>query len=742
LEVSTNVTDVETLKPGSQGRAGDITPTTVATPSRRRDGTAKNQDKNANGLEELMRKRGIDEAWNALEEMQGQGINTDKYTISRMLMKTVGDGRSRMNTQRVYRGIGLVEKFIDVQPKDVDEVLLNALLDTCCRLKDLARLESVVQRMRELKVTPSPVTLGILVKTYGQAGDIEKVLQVWDEMEAQRGQANAVTFGCMIDACVKCNRLDKAVEIFASMRSSGKHRNTILYTTMIKGYGLNKDVASALKLFREMAAENVPYNTITYNSIIDACVKGGDLLTAETLLHEIAAPTSNLEPDLITFSTLLKGYCHAGDLDKALQLVDGIKARGLRCDELVYNTLMDGCVKANDVAAGVGLFEEMVQNGMRPSTITHSILARLYQRAGYEDDAAEAVAQLYRHHGVERPMAGEGQKGGKGSGKGRRGSHQRSPFGSGAASPAGSPMSGYGMHQNDMCWNSWGEMSYDGYGNPSAASTPCGSPMHQTGGHGNCMYFNVDQMQAMPPLPGMGGSEYGTPMSSQMASPYTSFQGSPCMSPANSIESQMPNGMMPMPGGSPQHSQVQFTNGPMSTAPLPQLPPFPCSGPHMGNMQQMPPADMNNQQCGFFTMQQQGAPQMMQQQSPMNGSMPQQPQMMQPSSGDMTCGMPQHQPQMMQPSSGAVTSAPFNAGPNLCWQQSQNAPGQQSPFPMPLSPPHDLAHSCAPSQPQQSMPQQQPQQQAYFDFMPGSGQGQTPTMQMGGGPGPENPFCL
>ena len=63
--------------------------------------------------------------------MQRQGISTDKFIVSRMLMKTVGDGRNRWNPARVYRGIALVEKFIDLQPKDVDEVLFNALLDTC-----------------------------------------------------------------------------------------------------------------------------------------------------------------------------------------------------------------------------------------------------------------------------------------------------------------------------------------------------------------------------------------------------------------------------------------------------------------------------------------------------------------------------------------------------------------------------------------------------------------------------------
>merc|ERR1719443_1006167 len=115
------------------------------------------------------------------------------------------------------------------------------------------------------------------------------------------------------------------------------------------------------------------------------------------------APGSKIQPDLITFSTILKGYCHIGDLDRALQVAETIKSRGFHCDELVYNTLMDGCVKANDLSAGIGLFAEMTQSGMTPSSITHSILVRLYQRNGYKGDCFDAVALLYEHHGLDRP---------------------------------------------------------------------------------------------------------------------------------------------------------------------------------------------------------------------------------------------------------------------------------------------------------------------------------------------------
>jgi pentatricopeptide repeat protein len=695
------------------GRSPALSPMGVATPSRGgRSGehggrSGERRERTATALEEVMRKQGVDEAWNSLEVMQGQGIQTDKYTISRMLMKTVGDGRSRMNPPRIYRAIALVEKFVELQPKDVDEVLLNALLDTCCRLKDLTRLESIMQRMRDLKITASPVTLGILVKTYGQAGDIQKVLQVWEEMEKQRGQANAVTFGCMIDACVKCNRLDKAVEIFKGMRESGKHRNTILYTTLIKGYGLDKDLNSALELFREMPRENVPYNTITYNSIIDACVKGGELATAESLLREITAPTSPLEPDLITFSTLLKGYCHAGELDKALQLAECIKSRGLRCDELVYNTLMDGCVKANDVTAGVGLFEEMVHNGMRPSAITHSILTRLYQRAGYEEDASEAVSQLYQHHGIERPTGGD-----RGKGAGR---HHREHYGRGAnrGSPTASPMSGYGMHQDQGGWSNWGEAGhgYESYGDQSAASTPCGSPHHQIGGNANGVFLPMDAMRPMPPpFPGMGGSDYASSCAGQtpMGSGYGSYMGSPCNSPTAMDQQQCQGQMMA--------SQVQYQGGMMSQAPsgsgMPSLPAFPFAG------QTVPCFPQSTAPAGMDT----SVPQFYQMPMPQGvaGTMP----AMSPAMGNM---MP---PQNM---GGASPISLAPGGPLLAWQ-GQPAETQQSPFPMPLSPPHDLAQNCAPGQ---SVPQQ-PQQRAYFEMMPDSGQAVVGQDQAGA----PNPFCL
>lgn len=44
----------------------------------------------------------------------------------------------------------------------------------------------------------------------------------------------------------------------------------------------------------------------------EACVKCNDLTVAEGLLEEMLSSDSSVEPDLITFSTIIKGYCYAG----------------------------------------------------------------------------------------------------------------------------------------------------------------------------------------------------------------------------------------------------------------------------------------------------------------------------------------------------------------------------------------------------------------------------------------------
>lgn len=221
---------------------------------------------------------------------------------------------------------------------------------------------------------------------------------------------------------------------------------------------------------------------------------------------------------------------------------------------------------------------------MRPSAITHSILARLYQKAGYEEDASDAVGQLYQHHGIERPTWGDRTRG-----SGRSKGNHRSPL----SSPIGSPTNGYGVGQ-EQSWNMWGDArsasGYDGYSTAqSCGSTPCGSPQHSMGNGGGGLFLPMDAMRGVPPpLPGAASDNtpYSYASSCAGLTPMNSaFQGSLASSPCGSPMGMDQQGTMMAVPASPAQNQ-SYGNGVAATMPgagVPAVPPFPFSGTMPGN---------------------------------------------------------------------------------------------------------------------------------------------------------------
>jgi pentatricopeptide repeat protein len=49
----------------------------------------------------------------------------------------------------------------------------------------------------------------------------------------------------------------------------------------------------------------------------------------------------SLEPNIIIYSTLIKGFARSKDLDSALEILAAMKSAGIEPNQIVYNTLLD-----------------------------------------------------------------------------------------------------------------------------------------------------------------------------------------------------------------------------------------------------------------------------------------------------------------------------------------------------------------------------------------------------------------
>merc|ERR1719405_113573 len=132
--------------------------------------------------------------------------------------------------------------------------------------------------------------------------------------------------------------------------------------------------------------------------MIDACARCGIMEKVPPLLEEMKAGC--VEPDIITYSTIVKGYCQSGDVARAFEVLKEMKGDGKYTpDEIMYNSLLDGCAKQNLVQDALWLLEDMRESGVSPSNYTLSITVKLMGRARRLNQAFSIVEDLSAAHG-------------------------------------------------------------------------------------------------------------------------------------------------------------------------------------------------------------------------------------------------------------------------------------------------------------------------------------------------------
>merc|ERR1740117_2656095 len=153
----------------------------------------------------------------------------------------------------------------------------------------------------------------------------------------------------------------------------------------------------ALAVYEEIRNEKVELSIVMYNTLIDACARCGRMEQLENILSDMK--TNRVKPNVITYSTMLKGHCQNGDIQKAFLILEQMKKDShLKPDEIMYNSLLDGCAQNNLVEEGLRLLDEMQAEGVQPSNFTLSVLVKLMNRARRLDQAFSLVEQITKKY--------------------------------------------------------------------------------------------------------------------------------------------------------------------------------------------------------------------------------------------------------------------------------------------------------------------------------------------------------
>jgi len=319
-------------------------------------------------------------AWSLIEEMKSCGVKPNHITCS-ILLKTIHPKNNSSPHIDLKLVVGLV-----VENNEIDEILLGSALEACMRAGRIDLLPPLLKRQRsssKLSVRNS-YTFGILIRAYGLARDLEGVWDTWREMKARRVAPTSIALGCMVEA-LSADDPEAGYELIHTVQAEEDPQtttivNAVTYCSVLKGLLHLKRFERMWEVYEEMLAKNVGFQVVTYNVLMDACARSGVMSRVPSLLADMER--QGVTPSLITYSTLIKGYCQEKNLDKAFELLETMQHNtDYKPEEFCYNALLSGCVRLAMYDRGFALLDEMERTAVKPSHCTLAISVKLVSQA-------------------------------------------------------------------------------------------------------------------------------------------------------------------------------------------------------------------------------------------------------------------------------------------------------------------------------------------------------------------------
>jgi len=329
-------------------------------------------------------------AWAIVDDMRANRCAPTGVTCS-TLLKGVGKGSKATDLDRVLQ---LLTQIDD----DADEVLFGSIIEACVRTgrTDLLCQQLKRHRWRRRVLVTDVHTFGSLIRAYGVVADIDAAWDTWRQMRANKILPTSITLGCMVEALASNDQVQAAYDLMRDCFNNEEIRpvvNSVVCCSVLKGFCNERKFDRAFALYEEMLAEKIEISIVCFNVLVDTCVRSSEMGRIEGLLK--AMTNQGIEPNVITYSTILKGYCLDGRLDKAFKILEDMKkSTQVSPDEITYNTLIDGCARNCLWDRGMLLLKEMEDAGVQPSNFTLAVLVKLANRSKRFEQAFELCKDL------------------------------------------------------------------------------------------------------------------------------------------------------------------------------------------------------------------------------------------------------------------------------------------------------------------------------------------------------------
>ncbi|KAF8407698.1 hypothetical protein HHK36_006833 [Tetracentron sinense] len=350
--------------------------------------------------------------WGLVSSMKSKGLLT-KETFGLIT-------RRYARARKIKEAIGTfetMEKF-GMKPELSD---FNRLIDILSKSRHVEKAQEVFDKMKKRRFTPDLKTYTILLEGWGQEQSVLRLKEVYREMMDEGFEPDVVNYGIVINAYCKSRKYDEAIELFHEMEAKNCKPSPHIYCTLINGLGSEKRLNEALEFFERSKASGFVPEIPTYNAVVGSycwsmrlydayrvvdemrkCGIGPNSRTYDIILHHLikARRTKEAysvfqrmcgepgcEPNLSTYTIIVRMFCNEERLDMALRVWDEMKAKGVLPSMHMFSALINSLCSENKLDDACKFFQDMLDLGIRPPGQMYSNLKQALLDEGKNDIA-------------------------------------------------------------------------------------------------------------------------------------------------------------------------------------------------------------------------------------------------------------------------------------------------------------------------------------------------------------------
>ncbi|GKV52283.1 hypothetical protein SLEP1_g58871 [Rubroshorea leprosula] len=215
---------------------------------------------------------------------------------------------------------------------DMKILSLNAkLVGMYASCGDLGSARFIFERIQK----PNGLAVNWMVLASAFNGYFEEAIGYFSVMRGSMNFCNKFTFPVLLKACVGLMDLNKGKEVHAIVKMTGLESE--VGNPLIDMYGKCRHLCYARKVFDRM-----------------------------------------VERDIVSWTSMICGYCNVGNMDIAFDLLQRMKLEGLSPNDFTWNALVSGYARVGDIRGAVALFDRMIGEGLVPDLITWNAIISGY----------------------------------------------------------------------------------------------------------------------------------------------------------------------------------------------------------------------------------------------------------------------------------------------------------------------------------------------------------------------------